>query len=76
MRAAIARVTLLVVEQTLNTHHHPHHFFGNQVFRLDVDRRVPARVLAIAGIEAEGKAFNEGLYRLVMTGCGDTEVVL
>ncbi|WP_341650168.1 quinoprotein relay system zinc metallohydrolase 1 [Thauera humireducens] len=72
MRAAIARVTPLPVVLTLNTHHHPDHF-GNQAFPPDTIAALPE---TIAGIEAEGSAFNDNLYRLVGDWMRDTEVVV
>lgn len=73
MRAAIARVTPLPVVLTLNTHHHPDHFLGNQAFPPDTIAALPE---TIAGIEAEGSAFNDNLYRLVGDWMRDTEVVV
>ncbi|CAH1747595.1 Beta-lactamase [Thauera humireducens] len=73
MRAAIARVTPLPVVLTLNTHHHPDHFLGNQAFPPDTLAALPE---TIAGIEAEGGAFNDNLYRLVGDWMRDTEVVV
>ena len=73
MHAAIARVTPLPVVLTLNTHHHPDHFLGNQAFPPDTLAALPE---TIAGIEAEGGAFNDNLYRLVGDWMRDTEVVV
>ncbi|OYD53949.1 MBL fold metallo-hydrolase [Thauera propionica] len=73
MRVAIARITPLPVVLTINTHHHPDHFLGNQAFPPDTLAALPA---TIAGIEAEGGAFNDNLYRLVGDWMRDTEVVV
>lgn len=61
MLAAIRRVTPLPVVLTINTHHHPDHFLGNQA--------LPAATLAALpetqrGIQKDGEAFNENLYRM------------
>ncbi|TAH47845.1 MAG: quinoprotein relay system zinc metallohydrolase 1 [Betaproteobacteria bacterium] len=73
LRAAIARVTPLPVVLTLNTHHPPDHFLGNQAFPPDTLAALPE---TIAGIEAEGAAFNDNMYRLVGDWMRDTEVVV
>ena len=73
LRAAIARITPLPVVLTLNTHHHPDHFLGNQAFPPDTLAALPE---TIAGIEAEGEAFNANLYRLAGNWMSGTEVVV
>lgn len=71
--AAIARITGQPIVKVWITHHHPDHFLGNQAFP-------PATLSALAqttaGIESEGKAFNENMYRLAGDAMRDTEVVL
>lgn len=61
MLAAIARITPKTVIRVFNTHHHPDHFLGNQVFA-----DVPTAALAetIAGQKQEGGAFTDNVYRL------------
>ena len=73
LRTAISRVTPLPVVLTINTHHHPDHFLGNQAFPPDTLAALPE---TIAGIEAEGEAFNGNMYRLVGDWMRDTEVVV
>jgi quinoprotein relay system zinc metallohydrolase 1 len=61
MRRAIARITPKPVIRVFNTHHHPDHFLGNQVFA-----DVPTAALAstITGQRQEGAAFTDNVYRL------------
>lgn len=61
MRRAIARITPKPVVRVFNTHHHPDHFLGNQVFA-----DVPTAALAstITGQRQEGAAFTDNVYRL------------
>lgn len=61
MRRAIARITPKPVIRVFNTHHHPDHYLGNQVFS-----EVPTAALAttIAGQRQEGAAFTDNVYRL------------
>lgn len=73
LRAAIARVTPLPVVLTINTHHHPDHFLGNQAFPSETLAALPE---VIAGIAAEGNAFNDNMYRLNGDWMRDTEVVV
>lgn len=73
MLAAIRRLTDLPVVLTLNTHHHPDHFLGNQAFPADTLGALPE---TIAAIRSEGEAFNANMYRLNGDWMRDTEVVV
>ena len=63
-RAAIARTTPRPVARVVSLNLHPDYFFGNQAWP-----DVPTAALAgtRAGMQAEGKAYEDNLYRL----CGD-----
>ncbi len=63
-RQAIARITQQPVTRVLNLNLHPDYFFGNQAYA-----GVPVQALAgsIRGMQAEGKAYEDNLFRL----CGD-----
>ncbi|WP_232788512.1 quinoprotein relay system zinc metallohydrolase 1 [Macromonas nakdongensis] len=63
-RQAIARVTTQPVVRVLNLNLHPDYFFGNQAYA-----DVPTQALpgSIRGMQAEGKAYEDNLFRL----CGD-----
>lgn len=63
-RAAVRRQTPLPVARVLNLNLHPDYFFGNQAWQ-----DLPTMALAgtIAGQRAEGKAYEDNLFRL----CGD-----
>jgi uncharacterized sulfatase len=61
MRRAIARITPKPVIRVFNTHHHPDHFLGNQVF---ADAPTAALASTIAGQRQEGAAFADNVYRL------------
>lgn len=50
------------VLRVYNTHHHPDHFLGNQVFEQSI---VAAPQRVIDNIKAEGDAFANNMYRLV-----------
>lgn len=50
------------VLRVYNTHHHPDHFLGNQVFRPDI---IAAPQSVIDNIVAEGDALTDNMYRLV-----------
>ncbi len=73
MLAAIRRITDRPVVMTLNTHHHPDHFLGNQAFPADTLAALPG---TIAAIRSEGEAFNANMYRLNGDWMRDTEVVV
>ncbi|HRP66033.1 MAG TPA: quinoprotein relay system zinc metallohydrolase 1 [Thauera sp.] len=73
MLAAIRAITPLPVVLTLNTHHHPDHFLGNQAFPQDTLAALPD---TIAGIRSEGEGFNDNMYRLNGDWMRDTEVVV
>jgi quinoprotein relay system zinc metallohydrolase 1 len=64
LRALIGRTTAEAVVQVVNLNLHPDYLFGNQAFA-DVPRA--ATPATRAGIQREGKAYEDNLYRL----CGD-----
>ncbi|WP_313302555.1 quinoprotein relay system zinc metallohydrolase 1 [Diaphorobacter sp.] len=63
-RRAVARVTQEPVVKVINLNLHPDYFLGNQAWA-----DVPTQALAgsIAGMQAEGGAYEDNLYRI----CGD-----
>jgi quinoprotein relay system zinc metallohydrolase 1 len=63
-RAALYRVTVQPVKQVVSLNLHPDYFLGNQAWG-----DVPTAALpgSRAGMQAEGKAYEDNLYRL----CGD-----
>lgn len=63
-RRAIERVTREPVRQVVALNLHPDYFFGNQAW---ADRPTVALPGSIAGMQAEGGAYADNLYRL----CGD-----
>ena len=63
-RAAIERVSAQPVRQVLNLNLHPDYFLGNQAWR---DKPLRALAGSIAGQRAEGRAYEDNLFRL----CGD-----
>lgn len=63
-RAAIERVSAQPVRGVSNLNLHPDYFFGNQAW---TDRPVYALAGTQAGMQAEGKAYADNMYRL----CGD-----
>ena len=73
MLAAIRRITDHPVVLTVNTHHHPDHFLGNQAFPRATLAALPE---TIAAIRSEGEGFNANMYRLNGDWMHDTEVVV
>lgn len=68
--AAIAGVKPIVL--TINTHHHPDHFLGNQAF---ADAPIASLPETRQGIAMDGNAFAENLFRLTGDWMKGTEVV-
>ena len=69
---AVSQITPNGVAAVLNTHHHPDHFFGNQVFE-----GVPVMALGETKALAEihGDAFSDNMYLLLGDWMRGTEVV-
>ena len=63
-RRAIEQLTREPVRHVFNLNLHPDYFFGNQAW---ADRPTQALAGSIAGMQAEGAAYADNLYRL----CGD-----
>jgi uncharacterized sulfatase len=74
MRRAIAAVAGgKPVVLTINTHHHPDHFLGNQAF---VDGPIAALAETRQGIATDGNVFAENLFRLTGDWMKGTEVAM
>jgi quinoprotein relay system zinc metallohydrolase 1 len=63
-RRAIERITQAPVLRVIELNLHPDYFFGNQAW---ADRPTQALAGSVAGMQAEGRAYADNLYRL----CGD-----
>ncbi|HEX6828008.1 MAG TPA: quinoprotein relay system zinc metallohydrolase 1 [Burkholderiales bacterium] len=72
MRAAIARVTPLPVVKVFNTHPHPDHFLGNQVYQ---DVGVAALAATAGDIASAGNALAGNMYRMTGDWMKGTEPV-
>ena len=72
LNASIRKLDLRGVSTVINTHHHPDHFFGNQVF---ADK--PLLALGETGqlARTHGDAFSDNMYRLLGDWMRGTEPV-
>ena len=71
--ARVARqIDLRGVSAVVNTHHHPDHFFGNQVF---ADKPIWALGETLSAAETEGSSFSDNMYRLLGDWMRGTEVI-
>lgn len=62
LRAVVTEAVPLGIAAVLNTHQHPDHWFGNQVF---AGERIIALPEAKAQMAMHGDAYSDALYRLV-----------
>ena len=72
MLDALVNLSGKPVTTVINTHHHPDHFFGNQVFA-DVPIRALSRTGALAA--EQGEDFADNMYRILGDWMRGTEVV-
>ncbi|MDQ2089722.1 quinoprotein relay system zinc metallohydrolase 1 [Marimonas arenosa] len=72
LNTAIRKLDLRGVSAVVNTHHHPDHFFGNQVF---ADKPILALGQTGALARAEGDSFSDNMYRLLGDWMRGTEPV-
>ena len=72
MLNAMANMSGKPVVTVINTHHHPDHFFGNQVFE-----GIPIRALSKTGAlaAAQGEGFADNMYHILGDWMRGTEVV-
>lgn len=66
------QIDLRGVSAVVNTHHHPDHFFGNQVF---ADKPIFALGETQVAARRDGDAFSDAMYRLLGDWMRGTEVV-
>ena len=71
LRAAIQNTIGRGVAHVLNTHHHPDHFFGNQVFA-DVPTAALGQTKRLA--EEQGDGFSDAMYHILGDWMRGTEV--
>lgn len=69
---AARQIDLRGISAVINSHHHPDHFFGNQVF---ADRPIHALGQTQVLAASEGEAFADNMYRLLGDWMRGTEVV-
>lgn len=73
LRKVIRSTTGKEVVRVYNTHFHPDHVLGNQVFGAD---KIAALPKTISGLETTGEAFSDNLYRLLGDWMRSTEVTI
>lgn len=73
-KAAIESLTDKPIKRVYLTHHHPDHFFGNQVYKEEADLFALAKTNK--AIQAEGEMFSGNMYRLVGDWMRGTGVVV
>lgn len=62
LREVVSELNQNGVAAVINTHHHPDHFFGNQVFK---DKQIFALGGTRQAAENEGEDFSNNMYRLL-----------
>lgn len=72
LAATLRPLDLRGVSAVVNTHHHPDHFFGNQVF---ADRPILALGQTLEAARRDGDAFADNMYRLLGDWMRGTEPV-
>jgi len=73
LKKLIKETTGKEVVRVYNTHFHPDHFLGNQVFGAD---KIAALPKTIAGLKTTGEGFSDNLYRLLGDWMRGTEVTI
>lgn len=72
LRDVAGQISPVGIAAIFNTHHHPDHFFGNQVF---ADKPIHALAGTKKLAEEEGDAFSDNMYRLLGDWMRGTEVI-
>ncbi|WP_425093009.1 quinoprotein relay system zinc metallohydrolase 1 [Tropicimonas sp. S265A] len=73
LKAVVEGLDFRGVSAVVNTHHHPDHFFGNQVF---ADVPLYALGETISAMQADADAFADNMYRLLGDWMRGTEPVI
>ena len=73
LKQLIQKTTGKPIIRVYNTHFHPDHCLGNQVFEA---KNIAALPKTIAGLKTSGEDFSENLYRLLGDWMRGTELVL